>query len=62
MATENEARPRVHIKSRQKSSDASGGYLYEIEPVKYSGPWDLEEGAELEVVWKDGIPQEGEGA
>jgi len=50
MATENETRPRVHIKSRQESDEATGGYLYELEPTNYDGPWDLEEGTELEVV------------
>jgi len=40
---------QVRIKSVRKSKDAEGGYLYEIQPVDFDGPWELPQGTLLEV-------------
>ena len=48
--------PQVMVKSVRPADNfddpVSGGQLYEIIPVLYSGPWKLEVGAVLEVVEK----------
>lgn len=44
---------RIRIKNRHPSSSATGGFLYEIEPVEYMGDWELEENTVLEVVEPD---------
>ena len=38
---------KVRIKAVETTCDKR---LYELEPIDYTGPWELEEGAVLEVV------------
>lgn len=42
-------RATVRVKSVRASSTAEGGYLYELEPTNYAGPWRLSQGEVLEV-------------
>lgn len=40
---------KVRIKSVREDEEATGGCLYEIEPITYEGPWQLEPNMVLEV-------------
>ena len=42
--------PKVRIKSVREDEAATGGHLYEIEPLEYEGPAELEPNTVLEVV------------
>jgi hypothetical protein len=56
--SQDNASARVRIKSRRKSNHAEGGYLYEIAPLRYDGPWEFAEDTVLEVVEEPETPKE----
>lgn len=49
-----EAGDEVIIRSVTENDEAEGGHTYEIDPVKYSGPWKLPRGTVLQVTGRVG--------
>lgn len=51
---------QIRIKSARVDEEAIGGYVYEIEPINYTGPRKLEPNTVLEVVGRLGDQEEEE--